>query len=445
MALALLSHVVADLTLGKPALPWLPSTASVRDAIAALKQLDDVSELSIWGCSTKACSPDLSFIGSVSPASAPGGHRNCLCIGKICMQRVICYLASEKTIIDLQGALNAPVTDLLEHFPPKTVIQHVDPDASLREALDLIVKGAQNLVVPITRRGGHEDRRSLTPKSRISTVSSSIQIPKDHGGQEYCWLTPEDVLRFLLGSISVFSPLPMTSIEDLGLIRTDVRTVKAEEDAYSALEMIKEACHYLSAVGIIDANEADSASSQLIGDISCSMLQTCNEMASLALMVLSAGDFLAFAQDCRNPPQVLVEMIRTRLREKLGLLKDSLNADRGMEKPWSANFLLRKLDMWEESSSEDDESGADSPSGPHDLLHKWHSFHLRSSRKSFTVRSRSGPIFCNPRSSLVAVLLQALAHREHYVWVTEEDDSLLGIVTFRDIITVMFNHINVFT
>eukprot|EP00250_Pteridium_aquilinum_P019946 c24637_g4_i2 orf=262-975(-) len=235
------------------------------------------------------------------------------------------------------------------------------------------------------------------------------------------------------------------SIEALGLIRTDVRMVQVEEDAISALEMIKETCHDMSAVAVVDTVEGMPGAVQLVGDISFATLQTCNETASLALTTLSAGDFLVFVENCRNPPEVLIDMIRTRVHEKLGLAKhDQHKQPALLSKFEDANHLLQKLEMWEESSSEDDESGGDSPIGPHDLSHKWHSAQFRGSRKGFSMKSRSGPIFCNPKSSLIAVLLQALAHREHYVWVTKEDDTLLGMVTLLDILTVMLKHINVF-
>ncbi|KAH7286455.1 hypothetical protein KP509_32G007900 [Ceratopteris richardii] len=319
----------------------------------------------------------------------------------------------------------------------------------LLEALDLIARGVQNLVIPITRKSIHNVKQvkgSTTLKARSLPANLNIVVPKDHGGQEYCWLTPEDVLRFLLGSISIFSPLPALSIEALGIIRSDVQMIEVGQDACSELELIEMACQDSSAVAIVDSTTSSPGTVHFVGDISCSALQTCNELASLALISLSAGDFLAFVQDCRKPPQILVDIIRTRVHEKLGLgMRNSSHIKQITLKPENVTFLLHKLEMWEESSSsEDDEYGSASPNGPHDLSHKWHSMHLRNSRKGFSVRCRSGPIFCSPRSSLIAVVLQALAHREQYVWVTREDNSLYGIVTIRDILTVMFNHIKTF-
>ncbi|KAK1266163.1 CBS domain-containing protein CBSX5 [Acorus gramineus] len=57
----------------------------------------------------------------------------------------------------------------------------------LLEALDLILEGVQNLVVPL--------------RQFLSNRKKPI-----HG--EFCWLTQEDVIRFLLDSIGSFSPPP---------------------------------------------------------------------------------------------------------------------------------------------------------------------------------------------------------------------------------------------
>lgn len=45
-------------------------------------------------------------------------------------------------------------------------------------------------------------------------------------------------------------------------------------------------------------------------------------------------------------------------------------------------------------------------------------------------------IVCFPWSSLVAVMIQALSHRVNYVWVVEDDGTLVGIVTFAGMMKV---------
>nr|ABG66170.1 CBS domain-containing protein, putative, expressed [Oryza sativa Japonica Group]BAG87674.1 unnamed protein product [Oryza sativa Japonica Group] len=62
----------------------------------------------------------------------------------------------------------------------------------------------------------------------------------------------------------------------------------------------------------------------------------------------------------------------------------------------------------------------------------------RPSSGSYGRRSTEEPVVCSPASSLVAVMMQALAHRASYLWVLDEDDDcrLAGIVTFADVLTV---------
>ncbi|EMS51572.1 CBS domain-containing protein CBSX5 [Triticum urartu] len=76
------------------------------------------------------------------------------------------------------------------------------------------------------------------------------------------------------------------------------------------------------------------------------------------------------------------------------------------------------------SSSSDDDTGR-----PH---------LRRPSSGSFGRRSTEEPVVCSPASSLVAVMVQALAHRVSYLWVLDEEDDcrLAGIVTFADILRV---------
>ncbi|KAI5056131.1 hypothetical protein GOP47_0029652 [Adiantum capillus-veneris] len=236
----------------------------------------------------------------------------------------------------------------------------------------------------------------------------------------------------------------MMSIEDLGIIKTDIFMVKVDEDAASALDLIKAACVEMSAVAVVEDVEDMPGAFNFVGDISCTTLQACNETVALALATLSAGAFLTYAQECRHPTEDVLDLILTRLCEKLGTDKINKFSNVPLSKLGEVGAVLQDTESWEESSSDGEESGADSPTGPHDISRKWLSTHLRtSSRTGFSWKSRSGPIFCNPKSSLVAVLLQALAHREHYVWVTTEDGILLGIVTFLDILTAMLNHVNI--
>lgn len=430
MAIALLSHTVRDLTLGKPSLVWLDASASVRSALVALKQNRDVCEISVWDCAPGSHSP---LHQSKINVDNPHTRRTCRCIGKVCMQRIICYLASKKRLCKVAAALNAPVTILLEEKVKR--IEHIDAAASLHEALEAIGGGAQNLVVKITdslKKHGRALRGSMSLNKKPMSQALSL---KGHNGYNYCWLTHEDVLRFLLGSISVFSPVSLMSIKDLGIIQTDVLMVGIDDEACLAIEAIKMACLNMTAVAVVDKQDGEGGPFHIVAEISCSTFQMCNETAAIALASLPVYDFIAYVQDWRSTPDMLVEALSEKLDKRSMPSKCTTKSSQH-----DIAKLLHDLEMGELSS--DDEFGVDSPTGPHDLLHTHHFSHFHSVPRVGFPKSHSGPIFCRPTSSLIAVLVQALAHREHYVWVLNEDSTLVGMVTFVGILRVLSEYLN---
>ena len=256
-------------------------------------------------------------------------------------------------------------------------------------------------------------------------------------------------MRFLLGYIGNFSPLLMMTIRDLGLITTDILMVNVEEEASKALDMIKEACHSFTAVAVVNVLNKDGAPT-LVGEISSSTLHLCDETAALALATLSVGEFVSYTQDFRNQSMDFIESMCIRLCQKLELSAGSSkhccqNLQEPLLKSRGVSQILQDLDMWEDSSFSSDndyDDEPDSPTAPHELSNKCHLSHSSSLRMNYSPKWRSGPICCRPTSSLIAVIMQALAHRENYVWVTNDDDVLVGIVTFADIFGVLLNHIN---
>ncbi|PWA39468.1 Cystathionine beta-synthase, core [Artemisia annua] len=80
--------------------------------------------------------------------------------------------------------------------------------------------------------------------------------------------------------------------------------------------------------------------------------------------------------------------------------------------------------------------------GPGVIQHVEPSFRYnRSSSYSARMMRRSEAIVCYPGSSLVAVMIQAIAHRVSYVWVIEEDCSVVGIVRFCGMLEVFREHL----
>lgn len=110
MAVQLLAYEVADLCLGKPPLRSLSSFATVADALAALKSSED-NFISVWSCNH--CSSNRNL--------------ECVCVGKVCMVDVICFLCREDNLASPALALKSPVSVLL----PKAqgLVRHVHPSS----------------------------------------------------------------------------------------------------------------------------------------------------------------------------------------------------------------------------------------------------------------------------------------------------------------------------
>ncbi|GFS34619.1 CBS domain-containing protein [Actinidia rufa] len=351
MAVRLLAYEVADLCLGKPPLsPLSAASATVRDAVSELKSSGE-SYVSVWSCDH----------------SSPPRKNDC---GE-------CVAAWGK------------------------FAWHVEPSSSLLEAIDLILQGAQNLVVPIKTNS----RRKLQ-KSSITS----------HNGREFCWLTQEDIVRFLLSSIGLFSPIPAVSIDTLGIISTEFLSVQYHSPASSAIGAISCSLADQTSVAVVDDEGI------LIGEISPFTLACCDEMVAAAITTLSAGDLMAYI-DCGGPPEDLARVVKARLEE------------RGLERMLE-EFTISPNVPSNSSSSSDEESLSPTASLPRSGRYN------RSSSYSARMVRRAEAIVCHPgSSSLVAVMIQAIAHRVNYVWVIEEDCSLAGIVTFSNMLDVFYERL----
>ncbi|CAL9207139.1 unnamed protein product [Musa hybrid cultivar] len=377
MAVSLVLNEVSDLCIGKPPLRSLPlSAATVSDALLALKRGGE---------------PHLAVL---DPDRAPPGKKAVAVAGKICVADILCFLCSDDNLASPAAALERPVTALL---PKGTgLVRLVEPQFSVLEALDLIVDGAQNLVIPIRSLG----RKKL-----------------DQGGDgvataaKFCWLTHEDFVRYFLNSISLFCPIPTLSIDDLGLVQSaDALTIRHDEPGFSLIPLVSRALTEQAAVAVVTDD------GQLLGDISPCALSACYNTVAVAagIATLKAGDLMAFIDHYGSPPESLVRAIKAGLKEKglqemLHLMEDELSSFSNSS-----------------SSSSDDESSEDEK-------------RLRRPSKSFssTGRRSSEPEVCHPGSSLVAVMVQALVHRVSYLWVVDEEDyGLIGIVTFADMLCV---------
>lgn len=123
--------------------------------------------------------------------------------------------------------------------------------------------------------------------------------------------------------------------------------------------------------------------------------------------------------DCGGPPEDIIRVVRERLKERNleGMLEEYTS-----DNIPSSNFLFSDEEL------------------VHLTLSKGRR-HSRSSSYSARMVRRAEAIVCHPWSSLVAVMVQAIAHRVNYVWVIEDDCSLVGIVTFSNILGVFGEHL----
>ncbi|KAJ4850781.1 hypothetical protein Tsubulata_013832 [Turnera subulata] len=400
MAVSLLAQEVSDLCLGKPALRSLSVSATVADALSALRRSGD-SHLSVWTC------------GDYCGGGSGGNTTNktdvsseCRCIGKICMADVICYLAKPENLQNPAKALQQPVSLLLPKVPG--LVSHLEPQASLLEAIDLIREGAQNLVIPIHNRF---TRRKLTHKA-----SSNLSL---HNNREYCWLTQEDIVRYLLNSIGLFSPTPNHSIESLNIIDSDlILAVHYDDPASSALPLIAKSLLTQTSVAILDSE------GRIVGEISPPALNSCEEGMAAAIATLSAGDLMACVE-CGGGdlPEDLMQLVKERLEERgLGAALELMEEESAMTL-WSSSS---SLSCSSSLSSSDDESGGSGRSGGR----------FGGGGHPGRAARNADAVVCHPWSSLVAVMIQALSHRVSYAWVVEEDGTLVGVVTFAGILKV---------
>ncbi|KAE8723503.1 CBS domain-containing protein CBSX5 [Hibiscus syriacus] len=138
-------------------------------------------------------------------------------------------------------------------------------------------------------------------------------------------------------------------------------------------------------------------------------------------MTLSSGDLMAYI-DCGGPPEELVKVVSRKLKEKnlMGMLQHF-------------TVSMSSGGFSSASSSSDEEYSMTAPVSPLPRPGRL----SRSMSYSARMVRRSEAIVCHPKSSLVAVMIQAIAHRVNYVWVIEDDCRLVGIVTFSDMLKVL--------
>ncbi|XP_040379198.1 CBS domain-containing protein CBSX5-like [Oryza brachyantha] len=258
------AHDVSDLCIGKPALRWLRPSSTVADAIAELE-----------------CDGDRGPDAAVAVWDGKGAVA-----GRVCMVDVLLFLCADSNLASTGAALQATLADLLAAGPPP--VRRIEPDASVLEAVDAFLDGARCLVVPI------RDRRRAA-------------------AGEMCWLTVEDVVRFFLGSIGLFSPTASLSVSQLGIVRPATLAVAAGDRALSAVPLIRSALASHSSVAVITGAGIRPS---LVGEVSPSTLCSCDVSVAVAIAALLAGDLAAFVHCGAATSNATLHDLSCRLRRR---------------------------------------------------------------------------------------------------------------------------------
>lgn len=125
MAVRLLANEVYDLCLGKPALRSISVTDTVADALCVLKRLGD-SYIGVWSCDHSSESA-WSTTRKVEGAAAAAAEEECLCIGKVCMVDIICFLCQPENLSAPAKALQSPISVLIPKI--SGIVRHLEPNA----------------------------------------------------------------------------------------------------------------------------------------------------------------------------------------------------------------------------------------------------------------------------------------------------------------------------
>jgi CBS domain-containing protein len=264
------------------------------------------------------------------------------------------------------------------------------------EAVDALLGGAQCLVVPI-----QDNRRRGALEAGVTMM---------------CWLTVEDVVRFFLGSVALFSATASRSVFDLGVV-SPALSVAATDSALSAVAPLLRT----TSIAVVSGGRIE-------GEISPSTLCSLDpSLAAAAFAALSAGEVASFVDGAPTTREAALRVVMSRLRRrKLHGMLDLLDGHDDLSSPSS---LSSSSSPFSSSSEDDDEAAYNTrPTGKHGSWSKGR-------------RAAREPISCRRGSSLVAVMAQAVAHRVTQVWVLGDEEELVGVVGFLDVLRVLRRHL----
>ncbi|KAL4192531.1 hypothetical protein AMTRI_Chr06g194740 [Amborella trichopoda] len=395
MAAVFLYHVVGDLTVGKPELQEFYETESVEMAIKALGDCTE-SAIMVWK-------------KRKGKGIESGEMKQQRFVGILSALDVIGYLAKVSGSLDHESALKTAVSEVV--VSNTSILKEVDPGTRLIDALEMMKQGVRRLLVPRSVAWkGMSKRFSIlyngkwlnNPKSPSnwdnSPTSPSTSSNSNTGsGNNWCVLSREDVVRFVIDCLGALAPLPLCPISTLGVLSPSFPHLDASSPAIMAAS---EPALDPSAVAIVEP--LLDGSLRIVGEISAYKLCKCDYLsAAWALANLNAGQFVSGIEASCLPPIIPTSA------------PVSPNESPGT-KP--RKFSSKNVGFF------NTEEGQVSPNGGAGMY-----------------RGRTTPLTCRSTSSLAAVMAQMLSHRATHVWVThpESEDMLVGIVTYTGIISAI--------
>ncbi|XP_059665582.1 CBS domain-containing protein CBSX6-like [Cornus florida] len=404
MASIFLYHVVGDLTVGKPEVVEFEETETVEAAIRAIGESAE-GGIPVW----RKRSHKSVFENAEIRQNRFVGILNSL--------DVVDFLARDGRLEDQDKAMKTPVSEVV--VPCNSLLKVVDPATRLIDALEMMKQGVRRLLV---RKSvvwkGMSKRFSFLYSGKwlknpeiygsngiISATntncpsSSSIVITHD----QFCCLSREDVIRFLIDCLGALAPLPLSSISSLGAINPNYDSIEASLPAFEATQKIRQDP---SAVAVVETTL--DGQHLIIGEVSACKLWKCNYLAAAwALANLSARQFVMGVED---------------------------NVTSGSLPDLTANLIVGDSNLVNGGGS----------MKPRKFSSRSVGFFSNPACQSFGVgrsmyRGRSSLLTCKVTSSLAAVMAQMLSHRATHVWVTEaeNEDVLVGVMGYAGILAAV--------
>lgn len=427
MAAVFFYHVAGDLTVGKPELIEFPDSASVAEAIVALHDCTECG-ITVW----KRRPPHL----QKTPESAE--DRQDRFLGILNALDIVAHLSTESSLMDPDAALKTPVSQIL--VPDNSLLRQIDPATRLVDALEMMKQGVKRLLVPRPAwwKGVSKKFSIIYNGKWLKPSFGDGEEPSMVPSERLCCLSREDMVRFLIGCLGALAPLPLTSIETLGAVNRQVLTIDSRSPARHALRALG---HDPAAVAVIERSQDNggTGSRRIVGDISAFKLWKCDHMwAAWGFSTLTAGQFAMDIED--------IVPVDTRALVRPSEQSKKLNSLR------QAGLSLTPV----KEEGFPPPAPPEKPTGPtrkfstkcRDFMNLYYENggHSEKGLSSRSYRGRCAPLTCRPWNSLAAVMTQMLAHRATHVWVTEhkkgeedeeEYESLVGIVSYVDILTVV--------